>query len=57
MEEVIARESSVQLGDGPSIMMKFCTLTAEKHQLPIYVSLNPIMIDGTGMCVRLSGHC
>jgi NAD(P)H-flavin reductase len=25
-------------------------LTAEKHQLPIYVSLNPIMIDGTGMC-------
>lgn len=51
MEEVIARESvACSWAIGPSIMMKFCTLTAEKHQLPIYVSLNPIMIDGTGMC-------
>ena len=51
MEEVIARESvACSWANGPSIMMKFCTLTAEKHQLPIYVSLNPIMIDGTGMC-------
>ncbi|EGO8328128.1 sulfide/dihydroorotate dehydrogenase-like FAD/NAD-binding protein [Enterococcus faecalis] len=51
MEEVIARESvAYSWAIGPSIMMKFCTLTAEKHQLPIYVSLNPIMIDGTGMC-------
>lgn len=37
-------------GIGPSIMMKFCTLTAEKYKVPIFVSLNPIMIDGTGMC-------
>jgi ferredoxin--NADP+ reductase len=51
MEQVIARESvNCSWAIGPSIMMKFCTLTAEKHQLPIYVSLNPIMIDGTGMC-------
>nr|WP_284247268.1 sulfide/dihydroorotate dehydrogenase-like FAD/NAD-binding protein [Tetragenococcus halophilus] len=35
---------------GSSVMMKFCTLTADKYDLPIYVSLNPIMIDGTGMC-------
>ncbi|WP_159722309.1 sulfide/dihydroorotate dehydrogenase-like FAD/NAD-binding protein [Enterococcus sp. CSURQ0835] len=35
---------------GPSMMMKFCTLTAENYHVPIFVSLNPIMIDGTGMC-------
>lgn len=35
---------------GPSVMMKFCTLTADKYDVPVYVSLNPIMIDGTGMC-------
>ncbi len=35
---------------GPSIMMKFCTLTAKELGLPIWVSLNPLMLDGTGMC-------
>ncbi|WP_265458480.1 sulfide/dihydroorotate dehydrogenase-like FAD/NAD-binding protein [Enterococcus sp. HY326] len=35
---------------GPSPMMKFATLTAMDFDLPIYVSLNPIMVDGTGMC-------
>lgn len=51
MEKVIARESiNCSWAIGPSIMMKFCTLTASKHGLPIFVSLNPIMIDGTGMC-------
>ncbi len=35
---------------GPVIMMKFVTLTAKELSLPIIVSLNPIMIDGTGMC-------
>ncbi|MCX7703162.1 MAG: sulfide/dihydroorotate dehydrogenase-like FAD/NAD-binding protein [Planctomycetota bacterium] len=35
---------------GPAIMMKFvCALTAE-YKLPTLVSLNPIMVDGTGMC-------
>ena len=35
---------------GPSIMMKFCTATAKELGLPIWVSMNPIMVDGTGMC-------
>ena len=35
---------------GPAIMMKFCTKTAEEGGVPITVSLNSIMIDGTGMC-------
>ena len=35
---------------GPTVMMKFlCVLTAQ-YQLPTIVSLNPIMIDGTGLC-------
>lgn len=51
MEEVFARETvHTAWAIGPSIMMKFCTITAQKHEVPIYVSLNPIMIDGTGMC-------
>ncbi|MBR0418410.1 MAG: sulfide/dihydroorotate dehydrogenase-like FAD/NAD-binding protein [Erysipelotrichaceae bacterium] len=35
---------------GPLIMMKFVTLTAEPFKVPVTVSMNPIMIDGTGMC-------
>lgn len=35
---------------GPMIMMKFATLTAKKLSLPIIVSLNTLMVDGTGMC-------
>lgn len=35
---------------GPSIMMKFGTKMAAELNLPIYVSLNPLMVDGTGMC-------
>ncbi len=35
---------------GPTIMMKYCSLVAKKHGLLIWTSLNPIMIDGTGMC-------
>lgn len=35
---------------GPMIMMKFVCLTTKKHDLPTIVSLNPIMVDGTGMC-------
>ena len=35
---------------GPMIMMKFATLTAKKLGLPITVSLNTLMVDGTGMC-------
>ncbi|MCQ2135394.1 MAG: sulfide/dihydroorotate dehydrogenase-like FAD/NAD-binding protein [Bacteroidales bacterium] len=35
---------------GPMIMMKFATLTAVKLGIPVVVSLNSIMVDGTGMC-------
>ena len=35
---------------GPMIMMKFCCLTTKKHNLHTVVSMNPIMVDGTGMC-------
>lgn len=35
---------------GPMIMMKFVCLTTKKYNLPTIVSLNPIMVDGTGMC-------
>jgi len=45
---------------GPTIMMKFCTLKAREFGVPIWVSLNPIMVDGTGMCgacrVTVSGQ-
>ena len=35
---------------GPSIMMKFCCLLTQKYNIPTDVSLNTIMVDGTGMC-------
>ena len=35
---------------GPLIMMKFVTLAAKPYGVPVTVSMNPIMIDGTGMC-------
>jgi hypothetical protein len=35
---------------GPLIMMKFVVLTAKPYNVPVTVSMNPIMIDGTGMC-------
>lgn len=35
---------------GPMIMMKFSTLMAQKLSLPVTVSLNTLMVDGTGMC-------
>ena len=35
---------------GPTIMMKFCALTTQPFGVKTIVSLNPIMVDGTGMC-------
>ncbi len=35
---------------GPLVMMKFVVSTAKPYNIPITVSMNPIMIDGTGMC-------
>ncbi len=35
---------------GPPVMMKFCSLTTKPFAVPTLVSLNTIMVDGTGMC-------
>lgn len=35
---------------GPAIMMKFCSQTTQSYNVPTVVSLNSIMVDGTGMC-------
>ncbi len=35
---------------GPLVMMKFVTLTVKPYGIPTTVSMNPVMIDGTGMC-------
>lgn len=35
---------------GPMIMMKFVSLTTKKYDMPCVVSLNALMVDGTGMC-------
>jgi ferredoxin--NADP+ reductase len=35
---------------GPAIMMKFCCATTKEFEIPTEVSLNTIMVDGTGMC-------
>ena len=35
---------------GPMIMMKFTALLTKKLEIPTNVSMNPIMVDGTGMC-------
>lgn len=50
--KALASENSYDLviAIGPVIMMKFCEIAAKEFNLPIIVSLNPIMIDGTGMC-------
>lgn len=35
---------------GPPVMMKFCCMLTQKYNIPTNVSLNTIMVDGTGMC-------
>ena len=35
---------------GPAIMMKFAVLTCKRYNTPVTVSLNAVMVDGTGMC-------
>ena len=44
------KEIGVCYGIGPVIMMKFVAKTTEPFGVLTYVSLNPIMMDGTGMC-------
>ncbi len=51
IEEVIKREKVDKcFAIGPAIMMKFCCLLTKKYEIPTDVSLNTIMVDGTGMC-------
>ena len=51
MEQVIQRETVNKcFAIGPAIMMKFCCLLTKKYDIPTDVSLNTIMVDGTGMC-------
>ena len=51
VEAVIEREKvDLVVAIGPAVMMKFVALTTKKHDVPTMVSLNTIMVDGTGMC-------
>ncbi|WP_321480977.1 bifunctional dihydroorotate dehydrogenase B NAD binding subunit/NADPH-dependent glutamate synthase [uncultured Bacteroides sp.] len=51
VESVIKREKVDKcFAIGPAIMMKFVCLLTKKYQIPTDVSLNTIMVDGTGMC-------
>ncbi len=51
VEEVIKRERVDKcFAIGPAIMMKFVCLLTRKYEIPTDVSLNTIMVDGTGMC-------
>lgn len=43
-------EYDLVLAVGPVIMMKFVALTTKPHGIKTLVSMNPLMIDGTGMC-------
>ena len=44
------KQYDVCVAIGPMIMMKFACLTTKKLNIPTVVSMNPIMVDGTGMC-------
>ena len=52
LEEMLASGKKIDkiFAIGPLIMMKFVVETAKKYNVPCMVSMNPIMIDGTGMC-------
>ncbi|MDK2897112.1 MAG: sulfide dehydrogenase subunit beta [Candidatus Atribacteria bacterium] len=61
--ERILEKNSIDLvvAVGPVVMMKMVSLLTKKYQTPTLVSLNPIMVDGTGMCgccrVTVGGEC
>ncbi len=52
LKELLEGDENVKrvIAIGPSIMMKFCAKTTEPFGVDTVVSLNPIMVDGTGMC-------
>ena len=61
LKEILAdRKIDLVIAIGPIPMMKFCTLTTKPFGVKTIVSLNPLMVDGTGMCgccrVSVSGE-
>lgn len=52
LKEMLERGERIDqvIAIGPTIMMKFCSLTTKPFGVRTIVSLNPIMVDGTGMC-------
>jgi NAD(P)H-flavin reductase len=62
IEAVLAQNADVErlIAIGPPIMMKACAETTRRYGVATTVSLNPIMVDGTGMCggcrVRVGGR-
>jgi ferredoxin--NADP+ reductase len=52
LKEVLERDKQISrvIAIGPAIMMKFCSLTTKPFGVTTIVSLNAIMVDGTGMC-------
>jgi NAD(P)H-flavin reductase len=51
LKELLQKEKIARvIAIGPAIMMKFCSFTTREFNVPTYVSLNSIRVDGTGMC-------
>ncbi len=52
LKETLTKDKNVGqvFAIGPAVMMKFCSLTTKPFNVPTTVSLNAIMVDGTGMC-------
>jgi sulfide dehydrogenase subunit beta len=52
IEQALARHSDIDelVAIGPPIMMKFCAEATRPHGIRTVVSVNPVMVDGTGMC-------
>ena len=52
LKEVLERGERIDrvVAIGPAVMMKFCSLTTKPFSVKTIVSLNSIMVDGTGMC-------
>jgi NAD(P)H-flavin reductase len=52
LKEILGRDGKTDrvIAIGPPIMMKFCSLTTKPFGIKTIVSLNSIMVDGTGMC-------
>lgn len=52
LKELLESDGKIDLvvAIGPSIMMKFCSKTTQPFEVKTICSLNPIMVDGTGMC-------